>query len=284
MASLKRSAEEALDSHGDRERGASGQSAEISSYFGGPSQDEKTPKTGNAPPKKSSLENHPAHQGGQLHLTGALPKLVVLDLDKTVWPVYCHEETRGPYTRGLGNTHFCNSESTVKCSSFGREKVVRLFPDVVALLRCLQQQGSIRLAVASRSPVDEGGAARGILGALGLLDLFCCLEIHTGSKAKHFQNIHAATGVEYREMLFFDDEKHNIKTVRRLGVTCVKVSKESGLTFAAVNAGLKKYREACLSRSSLRGWFTPVAPKEDSEHPGQARRDSAHGPCIVEQR
>ncbi|CAM9805902.1 unnamed protein product, partial [Ectocarpus sp. 6 AP-2014] len=84
MASLKRSAEEALDSHGDRERGASGQSAEISSCVGGPSQDEETPKTGNAPPPKSSLENHPAHQEVQLHLTGALPKLVVLDLDKTV--------------------------------------------------------------------------------------------------------------------------------------------------------------------------------------------------------
>ncbi|CAN0069281.1 unnamed protein product [Ectocarpus sp. 8 AP-2014] len=145
-------------------------------------------------------------------------------------------------------------------------------------------KGSIRLAVASRSPVDEGGAARGILGALRLLDLFCCLEIHTGSKAKHFQNIHAATGVEYRDMLFFDDEKHNIKTVRRLGVTCVKVSKESGLTFADVNAGLKEYREACLSRSSLRGWFTPAAPKEDSEHAGQAKGDSADGACKDEPR
>lgn len=48
-------------------------------------------------------------------------------------------------------------------------------------------QGEIRLAIASRSPVDEGGAARGILGALGLIDKFCCLEIHRGSKAVHFQ-------------------------------------------------------------------------------------------------
>lgn len=48
-------------------------------------------------------------------------------------------------------------------------------------------QGSIRLAVASRSPVNEGGAARGILGALDLLGLFCSLEIHRGSKAVHFQ-------------------------------------------------------------------------------------------------
>lgn len=43
------------------------------------------------------------------------------------------------------------------------------------------------MAIASRSPVDEGGAARGILGALELLDMFCCLEIHRGSKAVHFQ-------------------------------------------------------------------------------------------------
>ncbi|CAN0523608.1 unnamed protein product [Ectocarpus sp. 12 AP-2014] len=285
MASLKRSAENALDSHRDRARGASEQGVEISSCVGGPSQDEKIPKTGNAPQQKGSFDNHPKHPEGQLHLTSPLPKLVVLDLDKTVWPVYCHEETRGPYTRCLGNTRFCDSESAVECSSsFGGKKVVRLFPDVVALLRCLQQQGSIRLAVASRSPADEGGAARGILGALGLLDLFCCLEIHAGSKAKHFQNIHAATGVEYRDMLFFDDEKHNIKTVRRLGVTCVKVSKESGLTFAAVNAGLKEYREACLSRSSLRGWFTPAAPKERSEHARQAKRDSADGACKDEPR
>lgn len=53
--------------------------------------------------------------------------------------------------------------------------------------RVCRHQEEIRLAVASRSPVDEGGAARGILGALGLIDKFCCLEIHRGSKAVHFQ-------------------------------------------------------------------------------------------------
>lgn len=52
---------------------------------------------------------------------------------------------------------------------------------------CLSNQEEVRLAIASRSPVDEGGAARGILGALGLIDKFCCLEIHRGSKAVHFQ-------------------------------------------------------------------------------------------------
>lgn len=108
-----------------------------------------------------------------------------------------------------------------------------------------------------------------VLGRQNSAPIRACNDAHLFSTAA--QNIHAATGVEYRDMLFFDDEKHNIKTVRRLGVTCVKITKESGLTFAAVNAGLKEYREACLSRSSLRGWFTPAAPKEDSENAGQAR-------------
>lgn len=78
-------------------------------------------------------------------------------------------------------------------------------------------------------------------------------------------------------MLFFDDEKSNVKTVSKLGVTCVKLSKESGLTFAAVNSGLKQYREACLSRSSLRDWFTQVPVKGETEGAGPATKSSVDG-------
>lgn len=46
-------------------------------------------------------------------------------------------------------------------------------------------QDSICLAVASRSPVEAAGT--GILEALDLLQIFCCLEIHRGSKATHFE-------------------------------------------------------------------------------------------------
>lgn len=78
-------------------------------------------------------------------------------------------------------------------------------------------------------------------------------------------------------MLFFDDEKSNITTVSKLGVTCVKLSKECGLTFAAVNSGLKQYREACLSRASLKDWFTPAPRKSKPEVLGQATESSSHG-------
>lgn len=92
-----------------------------------------------------------------------------------------------------------------------------------------------------------------------------------------YQDIHAATVIPYRDMLFFDDEKSNIKTVSKLGVTCVKLSKESGLTFAAVHSGLKQYREACLSRASLKDWFTPAPLKSEAEGSVQATDKSSDG-------
>ncbi|CAM9411816.1 unnamed protein product [Ascophyllum nodosum] len=181
---------------------------------------------------------------------GPLPKLVIVDLDKTLWPFDCHEETMGPYNR-LGD-----SSDEVSCRSLrGMNKVVRLFPEALDVLRCVKQQGSIRLAVASRSPIDT--AARGILGTLGVLELFCCLQIYRGSKSEHAREIMAVTGVPYRDMIFFDDDQRNIKTVSGLGVCCIKVSKDSGLTFDAMRSGLKKYRQSCLSRSNLRAWLQP---------------------------
>lgn len=61
-------------------------------------------------------------------------------------------------------------------------------------------------------------------------------------------------------MIFFDDDNSNIRAVSKLGVCCMEVSKQSGLTFDAMRSGLKKYREACLSRSSMRAWLQGAAP------------------------
>lgn len=71
------------------------------------------------------------------------------------------------------------------------------------------------------------------------------------------QNIAHATGVPYRDMLFFDDDEANIKAVSQLGVCCVRVSNTSGLTFHALESGLKRYRQECSSRASMRAWLRP---------------------------
>lgn len=58
-------------------------------------------------------------------------------------------------------------------------------------------------------------------------------------------------------MVFFDDDASNVNVVSRLGVCSVLVSKDSGLTFAAMQTGLKRYRSACLSRLNMRAWLHP---------------------------
>lgn len=51
-----------------------------------------------------------------------------------VWPVYCHEQTLGPYTRS------CGSDSAVSCTfRYGGRKILRLFPEVVDILRCFEE-------------------------------------------------------------------------------------------------------------------------------------------------
>ena len=50
------------------------------------------------------------------------------------------------------------------------------------------------------------------------IEFFGHMEIYPGSKKKHFAKLRETTGVEFGEMLFFDDEKRN-REVEDLGVT-----------------------------------------------------------------
>eukprot|EP00961_Rhodomonas_salina_P178541 2408223-Rhodomonas_salina.1 len=54
-----------------------------------------------------------------------------------------------------------------------------------------------------------------------LKEAFDIEEIYVSAKSKHFASIHKATGIAYEDMLFFDNEEHNCRTVASLGVTCI---------------------------------------------------------------
>lgn len=45
-------------------------------------------------------------------------------------------------------------------------------------------------------------------------------EIWTGSKIRHFRELHAKTGIPYNEMVFYDDEGRN-REVESLGTSTV---------------------------------------------------------------
>lgn len=78
-------------------------------------------------------------------------------------------------------------------------------------------------------------------------------------------------------MLFFDDDELNVKTVSKVGACCFRVSKDSGLTFVAVRSGFKKYREICLSRSSMRAWLQPLSLPAKVEEKEAEKLYSADG-------
>ncbi|CAH9095237.1 unnamed protein product, partial [Cuscuta epithymum] len=116
----------------------------------------------------------------------SLPRLVVVDLDYTLWPFYCHSRSEHDYAE--------------------------LYPQAREILLALHEMG-IGVAIASRTPTPN--IARAFLLKLGLGSIFIAKEMFPSRspKTEHFERIHRRTMVPYNQMLFFDDEKRNIDAV-----------------------------------------------------------------------
>ncbi|OIV93130.1 hypothetical protein TanjilG_20792 [Lupinus angustifolius] len=147
-----------------------------------------------------------------LGLFQVLPRLVVFDLDYTLWPFYC------------------------ECRS--KRDTPSLFPHSRGILHALKDKG-IDAAIASKSPTPD--IAKTFLDKLSITSMFVSQEIfYTGThKTDHFQKIHVKTGVPFNSMLFFDDDNNNIRGVSEMGVTSILVRK--GVTLGAFREGLTKF-------------------------------------------
>jgi magnesium-dependent phosphatase 1 len=78
------------------------------------------------------------------------------------------------------------------------------------------------------------------LGGKQALAAFDYLEMYPGSKTNHFRKLQRSSGVEFQEMLFFDDESRN-RNVEELGVVMQLV--RSGVSVREVDAGVERWRE-----------------------------------------
>ncbi|KAL2343839.1 hypothetical protein Fmac_005124 [Flemingia macrophylla] len=147
-----------------------------------------------------------------------LPRLIVFDLDQTLWPFYC------------------------ECRS--KRDTPSLFPQTRGILHALKHQ-RVDVAIASKSPTPD--IATTFLDKLSIRSMFVAEEIFYSwtHKTDHFQRIHSKTGVPYNSMLFFDDDNNNIKErqsqISKVGVTSILVG--NGVNLGAFRDGLTKFSQ-----------------------------------------
>ncbi|PNS16639.1 hypothetical protein CAC42_4603 [Sphaceloma murrayae] len=179
-----------------------------------------------------------------------LPRLLVFDLDYTLWPLWVDTHVSGPLKP--------SPDGLTVSDRYGEK--FGFYADVAGVLVRAKERGCM-LGVASRTSAPEVArealrflrAPGGLAAELGPGEgkpkankgvpagtLFDAMEIWPGDKRGHFDKLRKKTGVEYGDMLFFDDEVRN-RNVETLGVTMWLV--RDGVTVEEVEKGVRQWRK-----------------------------------------
>lgn len=159
---------------------------------------------------------------------GSFPALVVFDLDNTIW------------TPELYQLRKHERDGTTPIA----RKDVKLFAGSEIIIDTIRRGGypsGTKFAVASRT--KSVAWAHDLLDQFGLRELLDYVEIFPGNKRTHFSKLKEASGIDYNQMLFFDDARDgkfgNCEPVSELGVMAVHCPE-----------GLKDYRifETAIAR------------------------------------
>ncbi|KAI2495099.1 hypothetical protein MHU86_19413 [Fragilaria crotonensis] len=155
--------------------------------------------------------------------TSKNPSLIVLDLDGNLWRPEMYELAWD----GYGHAPFERIDDTRMKSKLN--KVVTLIGDVPELLDEFvlsdEWTKTTQLAISSRTDVPEWAEElleKFILPKSGktLKDAISGpWEISVDSKTNHFQRLAKRTGIALQDMVFFDNESGNCRSIARLGVT-----------------------------------------------------------------
>lgn len=178
-----------------------------------------------------------------------IPKLVIFDLDFTLWLPEMYELDGAPFRK--------NPTTGIVTDRAGEQ--VRFFPAVNSVLSVLELDQQFRdateVAVASRTTEPQWAKT-----CMRLLDVeFTAVDgsssrkaslqsvvdyeaIYPRNKRAHFAQLKEESGVEYSDMLFFDNEYGNIRDINALGVVCAYCP--NGLSDGAWLQGMEAFQQA----------------------------------------
>jgi magnesium-dependent phosphatase 1 len=137
--------------------------------------------------------------------------LFVFDLDFTLWDAggtWC-DCTIPPYR--IKDGQLLDAEGAH----------IRLYPDVINIMKRLKEEKR-HIAIASRTTSPR--IAKQLLKIFDIDKYVDYIEMYPTNKTEHFVKIAAQSKVDFKNMVFFDDEHRNIVDVAPLGVECVYVS------------------------------------------------------------
>eukprot|EP00287_Rhodomonas_sp_CCMP768_P008536 CAMPEP_0196731442 /NCGR_PEP_ID=MMETSP1091-20130531/11176_1 /TAXON_ID=302021 /ORGANISM="Rhodomonas sp., Strain CCMP768" /LENGTH=172 /DNA_ID=CAMNT_0042074579 /DNA_START=174 /DNA_END=692 /DNA_ORIENTATION=- len=167
----------------------------------------------------------------------AVPRVVAFDLDATLWYPEMYQLWGGgaPFKKNTDGT--LSDRSGTTCYLMGNSAAI------IRELKTDPKWADSKVAVCSctdePSWADECMRKFEVAPGMPLKEAIDIEEIYKGGKSKHFKSIHAKTGIPFEDMIFFDNEEHNCRTVAPLGVTCIYTPR--GMTAAEWERGLKEY-------------------------------------------
>ena len=166
----------------------------------------------------------------------SVPSLIVFDLDNTLWT---------PELYQLRKLERNNIEPVA-------HKDVQLFPaakEIIETLKRDEKYSKTKFAVASRT--KSVSWAHSLLKQFDLYDFFHFIEIFPGDKQKHFLNLKESSGIDFEDMVFFDDSRDgkygNIVPVSRLGVLSCHCP--NGMNKEHWNKSLEHYKNRSAQKS-----------------------------------
>jgi magnesium-dependent phosphatase 1 len=172
-------------------------------------------------------------------MSSSRPKVVAFDLDGTIWSpdMYMLWGGGAPFT--------VESDEVLKDCSGQKVKLLGISGGILDELKTEEGWKGVKVAWVSCTdePTWADECMRKFKTPMGMtlverIDEQC---IYKANKQKHFKDLKERTGVEYEEMIFFDNERGNIASVEKLGVTSVYCP--DGMTEEVWRRGLREFEE-----------------------------------------